>query len=381
METEMKNNKAIEVLILAVMFVWIPIFMGAAGDWDKDKPSASTTLRASNPEILTNFSALEDVIGQDHEFSTGGTNTGKHIQITFDDPLSSAPATVEASEGVLYLLDVSSKAELHFEDEDENTIQLTSAGDLYSSTNLQVAGTSTFTGAVTANGGITLGAGDDLIGSSTSDITFNNNKFTVAGATGDTVIAGTCDIAGPTEVTGVATLGDGSLLKTSALPTTDAMIANKKYVDDMIKNHVILTDEKAQNTDGGTFTAGSWEKRTVTEKSDTESLCSVSSSVITLSAGTYLCHITCPAVRVSYHQARLQNTTGASTLVLGTTEISSTSDSTQSRSVIIGIFTVAASQSLEIQHQCATSYATGGFGLAANFTTEVYTIAHFWKIG
>ncbi len=56
---------------------------------------------------------------------------------------------------------------------------------------LAVTGATTFTGAVTANGGITLGAGDDLIGSSTSDITFNTNKFTVAGASGNTVIAGT----------------------------------------------------------------------------------------------------------------------------------------------------------------------------------------------
>ncbi len=33
-------------------------------------------------------------------------------------------------------------------------------------------------------------------------------------------------------VTGIATLGDGSTLATSAAPTTDAMITNKKYVDD-----------------------------------------------------------------------------------------------------------------------------------------------------
>ena len=37
----------------------------------------------------------------------------------------------------------------------------------------------------------------------------------------------------PTEF-GVITIGDGSLTKTSAAPTTDAMIANKKYVDDQI---------------------------------------------------------------------------------------------------------------------------------------------------
>lgn len=90
------------------------------------------------------------------------------------------------------------------------------------------ATTGTFSGTITANAGVTLGAGDDLIGSSTSDITFNTNKFTVAGATGNTIIAGTLG------VTGVATIGDGSLLATSAAPSTDAMIANKKYVDDQI---------------------------------------------------------------------------------------------------------------------------------------------------
>ena len=61
---------------------------------------------------------------------------------------------------------------------------------------IDVTGAATFTGGVTFNGGITLGAGDDLIGSSTSDITFNTNKFTVAGATGNTVVAGTLGVTG-----------------------------------------------------------------------------------------------------------------------------------------------------------------------------------------
>lgn len=113
-----------------VAFFIVPYDVWAA--FDKDKPAASTILRTSNPQILANWAALESAIGQDHEFSTGGTNSGKHLQVTFDDPLASAPATVAASEGVLYTLDVSSKAELHFEDEDENTIQITSAGKILS---------------------------------------------------------------------------------------------------------------------------------------------------------------------------------------------------------------------------------------------------------
>lgn len=56
----------------------------------------------------------------------------------------------------------------------------------------------TFDKNVTLNGGVTLGAGDDLIGSATSDITINTDKFTVAGATGNTVIAGATSFTGAT---------------------------------------------------------------------------------------------------------------------------------------------------------------------------------------
>lgn len=79
---------------------------------------------------------------------------------------------------------------------------------------LGVTGATTATGLITANGGVTLGAGDDLIGSATSDITINTNKFTVAGATGNTLVAGTLSVTGaPTFTTGIfgaRTLNDTS---------------------------------------------------------------------------------------------------------------------------------------------------------------------------
>lgn len=74
------------------------------------------------------------------------------------------------------------------------TLSATGATSLGST--LAVTGASTFTGAITANGGITLGAGDSLVGSATSNITFNTDKFTVAGATGNTVVAGTLGVTG-----------------------------------------------------------------------------------------------------------------------------------------------------------------------------------------
>lgn len=213
--------------LIVIMIAWLPMFIAA---WNAAKPAATTTLRSSNPEILANNTALESAIGQDHEFSTGGTNTGKHLQVTFDDPLGAAPATVAASELVLYTLDVGGKAELHVEDEDENTLQMTSGGDLYSSTGLTVTTNATF------NGGITLGAGDDLIGSATSDITFNTNKFTVAGATGNTLVAGTLDVQGNIDPTTYETTNGGFLdedaMGSDAADKVASQQSIKKYVDD-----------------------------------------------------------------------------------------------------------------------------------------------------
>jgi len=77
--------------------------------------------------------------------------------------------------------------------------------------------------------------------------------FRIDGPTGGITIAGTL------ESVGVATLADASLLKTSAAPTTDAMIANKKYVDDSTAApaaHVHDGDTlqlDGINSDGGAF--------------------------------------------------------------------------------------------------------------------------------
>ena len=100
--------------------------------------------------------------------------------------------------------------------------------------NLGITGTLTVTGESTFNAHANLGDGVDLVGSATSDITINTDKFTVAGATGNTVVGGTLDVTGAAEITGIATLADESITKTTAAPTADAQIANKKYVDDNV---------------------------------------------------------------------------------------------------------------------------------------------------
>lgn len=193
------QKRVFYILLTANTIIWLPFLMGA---WDKDKPSSSTSLRNSNPEILANWSELESALSQDHTFAAGSPD-GKHTQITYTDPIST-PSNV-TSEGVTYTKDVSAVVEFHWKDESGNELQMTSGGDLYSSAGLTVTTASTF------NGSITLGAGDDLIGSSTSDITMNTNKFTVAGASGNTVVGGTLDVTGNIDPTTYETTNGGFL--------------------------------------------------------------------------------------------------------------------------------------------------------------------------
>lgn len=188
----------------------------------------------------------------------------------------------------------------------------------------------------------------------------------------------------------VAYTGTGDGFKDEDNMSSDSATATasqqsiKKYVDDQVvdpREYVRLHDSKATTTAGGTFTAGAWQKRTVTEDTDTGNNVSVSSSVIVLDAGTYECFITCPAFRVNAHQARLRNTTGGSTVLLGTNNTSDNATSSGSLAVIQGRFTIAASQNLEIQHRSGTTHASNGFGVANSFgENEIYTVAEFWKI-
>jgi len=126
---------------------------------------------------------------------------------------------------------------------------------------------------------------------------------------------------------------------------------------------------------------GSFETRDInTVDDDPQSIVSISSNQITLAAGTYRCLISCPAVESLRHKARLQNITAASTLLEGTSEFSGTLTGFHvTRSLIVGRFTVAAGQMLEIQHQVGAAN-TDGFGKASGFgASEVYTIAEFWR--
>lgn len=97
-------------------------------------PADSQDLDLGATRIREGRKAVRERLEVDHVFSDVNdtdADSGEHKKITFTAPIA-APGSVAASKGIVYIKDVSSKAELHWMDEDENEIQLTTAGALLS---------------------------------------------------------------------------------------------------------------------------------------------------------------------------------------------------------------------------------------------------------
>ena len=148
------------------------------------------------------------------------------------------------------------------------------------------------------------------------------------------------------------------------------------------EDYIKLSDVKAANTHGGTFTSGAWQTRTLnTEDTDAGGHCTLSANQFTLAAGTYRISAVAPALAVDRHKAVLYNVTDAANEIIGSSVTTSSSDVVSGNSDMSGEFTIAASKVFEIRHQGAATQATNGFGQASNFAvSEVYTVVELWKV-
>lgn len=138
-------------------------------------------------------------------------------------------------------------------------------------------------------------------------------------------------------------------------------------------------DRKAAGANGGTFTAGAWRTRDLTDVMiNTIPGASLASNQVTLPAGTYLIDASAPGHDTGGHVAQLYDTTNTAVLLTGTAAYNSW-DSTGyavNRSQIQGVITLAAPAVLEVQHRCEfTSTGTYGFGRCADVgqAKNVYT--------
>jgi hypothetical protein len=144
---------------------------------------------------------------------------------------------------------------------------------------------------------------------------------------------------------------------------------------DNFQDMAIFSETQASGTDGGTFTSGSYVKRTLnTTVVNNITGCSIAASVITLPAGTYQVFASAPGFACNSHKTRLRNTTAGTDIVIGANAHASSSDATQTVSQIQALFTIAVSTNIELQHRCGTTKATNGLGVASTFgDSEVYS--------
>ena len=122
---------------------------------------------------------------------------------------------------------------------------------------------------ILSNDDITLGAGDDLVGSATSQILMNTDKFTVDGPTGNTLIAGTANVTGTLDVVGNIDPTSyettrGGFLDEDAMGTDSATaVASQQSIKAYVDAVTPVTGPVAGDTTG-TLSTNTWTALTLT---------------------------------------------------------------------------------------------------------------------
>ena len=243
---------------------------------------------------------------------------------------------------------------------------------------------------VTSGGGsvtsvaVTVGTGLDVSGSpitssGTIDIDLDLSEFTDM----------TADITTSDEV---ILLDSGSErkkafgeLKLSKFNNDSGFLASEDYA--------IFQNVKSAGTASGGLTKDTWVKRTLqTTPTNNITNASLTSSVITLPAGTYYCKFWASGYYCGAHQARLRDTTSSVTRVYGSSELAwQASPYPASHSVGDGIFTLSGTTTLELQHIAGATSSTNGQGRrvgssssgdvdTVNLQQELYCAIEFWKL-
>jgi len=138
-----------------------------------------------------------------------------------------------------------------------------------------------------------------------------------------------------------------------------------------------VRDHRVSGAQAGTFTASAYRTRILDEVVTNQIAgASLSLNQVTLPIGRYMAWAQACAVFVSEHTTRLYDTTGAAVLLVG----AAGREDGGGASHIFGEFQLAAQSVLELQHYCATTRASDGFGRGTSNEEYVAAEAMFWKV-
>lgn len=181
-------------------------------------------------------------------------------------------------------------------------------------------------------------------------------------------------------ITGVSVGGLPDGIVDTDMLAADAVTADKVGFKGFV-SYAIICDEKANNTDGGSFTSGDWRTRDLnTEIADPDSIVTISSNQFTLGAGTYLIEGSAPAYHLNSHQLRLYNVTDTSVVESGQNAYATEGDNVQTHAFITARLTITASKTFELQHRSSVTKTSNGFGIKFSFgTTMKYALVKIFK--
>ena len=146
----------------------------------------------------------------------------------------------------------------------------------------------------------------------------------------------------------------------------------------LFTGYAIFCDQKTLGTDGGTFTSGAWRVRdlnTTIANTDATNI-TLGTNEFTLQAGNYYIQwqAVAGAPNMSAHQSGLHDASSFVQMGKSMRNWTATGDSCGFARV-----TPASATTYTIQHQCQTTTATTGFGWAADFAVEIYTVVEIIK--
>ncbi len=145
----------------------------------------------------------------------------------------------------------------------------------------------------------------------------------------------------------------------------------------------VIEDVKASGTNGGTFTSGADQTRTLNtlsyNRNTTVSLSNGTTGTggtatdFTLPAGTWEIKWAATAFRVDQHETILRDVTAGADLARGTSEFSGNADYAPTRSTGTHVVTIASPNTYAIRHRCAATRAVSDArGIAGGFGVEKY---------
>ena len=214
-----------------------------------------------------------------------------------------------------------------------------------------------------------LNNGEIALGKATSDpqATLEINGDMLLGDSSQSCAAGTAGL--------MRFNGSSSLMEYCNGITWNSMNATSASGD-----YILLADQRASGTAGGTCTASSWVTRNLnTIITDQTGSVSVATNQATLPAGDYECEISGNFYETDNSQLRLYNVTDAAVIAYGMSTYNESP--VNALSTLKTRFTLAASKTVRVEGYCSTSNGANDFGRAvstgANETHTYIRCKHF----